>query len=313
MRLVVRPLREADLDQADRIYRLAFGTFLGLRDPRRFAGDSDYVRTRWHSEACTAFAAEVDGELVGSNFATHWGSVGLFGPLTVRPDLWGRGIAHSLLEPTMETFARWKTTHCGLFTFAESPKHHALYQKFGFYPRFLTPVLAKPVRPIAAPAGLRRFSVVADAERDDCLRGCRAVTTSLYPGLDLSSEIRATEAGTLGDTLLLEEAGAIAGLAVCHFGKGTEAGSETAYVKFAAVRCGSRAHRDLLRLLDSCQALAADNGATRLIVGVNLAREHAYRALVRYGFRAEIVGVAMHSGNDPGYSRPDVFALDDWR
>ena len=66
-------------------------------------------------------------------------------------------------------------------------------------------------------------------------------------------------------------------------------------------------------MLDACQSLAAANGATRLIVGVNLAREHAYRALVRYGFRAQIVGVAMHAGNDPGYSRPDVFALDDWR
>ena len=313
MSLVIRPLREADLDRADRIFRLAFGTFLGLRDPLRFGGDADYVRTRWRSEACAAFAAELDGELVGSNFATHWGSVGFFGPLTVRPDLWNRGIARRLLEPTIETFEQWKTTHSGLFTFAQSPKHHALYQKFGFYPRFLTPVLAKPVQPIAAPAGLRGFSAVAAVERDECLRGCRAVTTSLYPGLDLASEIRATEAGKLGDTLLLEDAGAVTALAVCHFGKGTEAGSETAYVKFAAVRSGSRAHRDLLRLLDACQSVAAANGATRLIVGVNLAREHAYRALVRYGFRAEIVGVAMHTGNDPGYSLPDVFALDDWR
>jgi GNAT superfamily N-acetyltransferase len=313
MNLVVRPLREADLDEADRIYRLAFGTFLGLRDPSRFGGDSDYVRTRWRSEACTAVAAELDGELVGSNFATHWGSVGFFGPLTVRPDLWGRGIASRLLEPTMETFAGWQTTHHGLFTFAESPKHHALYLKFGFYPRFLTPLLAKSVRPIAAPAGLRRFSAVPEVDRDDCLRGCRAVTTSLYPGLDLTSEIRATEAGGLGDTLLLAESNAITGLAVCHFGKGTEAGGATAYVKFAAVRCGSHAHGDFLRLLDACQSAAADERATRLVAGVNLAREHAYRALVRYGFDANVVGVAMHSGNDPGYSRPEVFALDDWR
>jgi GNAT superfamily N-acetyltransferase len=311
--LEVRLLRESDLDPADEIFRLAFGTFLDLPDPLRFAGDTDTVRTRFRSPCVAALAAVLDGELVASNFATRWGSFGFFGPLTVRPDLWDRGVARRLLERTMAIFDEWQTVHRGLFTFSHSPKHHALYQKFGFYPRFLTPVLAKPVQPIAAPAGLRGFSAVAAVERDECLRGCRAVTTSLYPGLDLASEIRATEADKLGDTLLLEDAGAVTAFAVCHFGKGTEAGSETAYVKFAAVRSGSRAHRDLLRLLDACQSVAAANGATRLIVGVNLAREHAYRALVRYGFRAEIVGVAMHTGNDPGYSRPDVFALDDWR
>ncbi|WP_269321030.1 hypothetical protein [Fischerella sp. PCC 9605] len=31
------------------------------------------------------------------------------------------------------------------------------------------------------------------------------------------------------------------------------------------------------------------------------------------GFRAEIIGVAMHRPNEAGYNRPDVFVLDDWR
>src|SRR4029078_3784226 len=31
-----------------------------------------------------SFGATLDGKLVGSNFATNWGSVGFFGPLTVR-------------------------------------------------------------------------------------------------------------------------------------------------------------------------------------------------------------------------------------
>ena len=43
----VRPVQEEDLPVADRILRLAFGTFLGLPDPRTFMGDADYVRTRW--------------------------------------------------------------------------------------------------------------------------------------------------------------------------------------------------------------------------------------------------------------------------
>jgi hypothetical protein len=43
----VRPLQENDLPPADRIFRLAFGTFLGLPDPTQFYASADYVRTRW--------------------------------------------------------------------------------------------------------------------------------------------------------------------------------------------------------------------------------------------------------------------------
>src|SRR5262245_58527894 len=100
--IVVRPLLQDDLAEADRIVRLAFGTFVGLPDPMAFMGDAAYVRPRWIADPAAAFAAEIGDELVGSSFATNWGSFGYFGPLTVRPDLWDRGIAKRLMEAMME-------------------------------------------------------------------------------------------------------------------------------------------------------------------------------------------------------------------
>jgi hypothetical protein len=50
-----------------------------------------------------------------------------------------------------------------------------------------------------------------------------------------------------------------------------------------------------------------------LLAGVNTAREEAYRHMVKRGFRPEIQVVTMHRPNEAGYSRPGVFALDDWR
>jgi GNAT superfamily N-acetyltransferase len=310
--LEVRPLGERDLDRADHIFRLAFGTFLGLADPLRFGGDADCVRTRFRSPCVSALAAELDGELVGSNFATRWGSFGFFGPLTVRPDLWDRGIARRLLERTMPIFDDWKTTHRGLFTFSHSPKHHALYQKFGFYPRFLTAVMRKPIAHAAADAP-PRYSALAASARSRWLERQREVADTLYAGLDLAGEIHATESSGLGDTVFVEDGDRLAGFAVCHMGSETEAGSGTCYVKFGAVRCGASARSDFARLLDACDAQAVVAGATRLVAGVNLAREHAYRALLERGFRADFVGVAMQSGNEPAFNRPDVLALDDWR
>ena len=70
----IRPLEPGDLDVADRLMRMAFGSFLGAPDPISVFGDMDYVRSRFAAEPGWAFAAVVDGEVVGSNFATHWGS-----------------------------------------------------------------------------------------------------------------------------------------------------------------------------------------------------------------------------------------------
>ena len=187
----VRPLREGDLPAADHIMRLAFGTFLGLPEPASFMGDASYVRGRWRADPDAAFGAEVGGELVGSNFATNWGSVGFFGPLTIRPDLWDRGVGKRLMEPVMECFARWGTAHAGLFTFAQSQKHVGLYQRFGFWPRFLTAIMSKPVERVGRSSQWTRFSEVQEGEREAILGACRQLTNEIYEGLDVSGEINA--------------------------------------------------------------------------------------------------------------------------
>src|SRR5690242_20813111 len=96
----VRPLREADLPEAKRIFHLAFGTFLGLPDPMQFCSDRDFVISRWRADAGGAFAAEASGQIIGSSFLSNWGSVAVFGPLTIRPDFWDRGVAGRLLAAT---------------------------------------------------------------------------------------------------------------------------------------------------------------------------------------------------------------------
>jgi hypothetical protein len=42
----------------------------------------------------------------------------------------------------MDYFEKLGTKHIGLFTWAQSPKHLGLYQRFGFWPRFLTAIMA---------------------------------------------------------------------------------------------------------------------------------------------------------------------------
>ncbi len=309
---VVVSLAENDLSEAARIIRLAFGTFFGVPDLENFWTDRDYAFGRQPAPHVASFGAMLDGKLVGSNFATRWGSVGFFGPLSVHPDLQARGIARALLARTIEQFDAWGTQHVGLFTFAQSAKHIALYQKYGFYARFLTAVMTAPALRKAT-NGYSRFSMLGPPAQDAALQACREVAATVYPGLDLTSEIRTTQAQKLGDTVLLDGAGGVAAFAVCQYGPRSEAGADTCYVKFGIVRDGPLAERDFIRLLDACEALAVDVGMPNVLAGANMAREEAYRVLVGRGFRTALQGVAMHKDNDPGYCRRSAYIIDDWR
>jgi predicted N-acetyltransferase YhbS len=310
---LIGPLAERDLPEAERIFRLAFGTFLGVREPETFWSDRDLVYSRSRAPHVAAFGATIDGQLVGSNFATKWGSVGFFGPLTVRPDLQEHRIGKALVAATMDQFDVWGTRHAGLFTFAHSAKHVALYQKFGFHARFLTAIMSAPAQRLKTPAGCSRYIELGDAAKEEALRGSRDVTNTLYPGLDLSEEIRAVDDQSLGDTVLVEGTDGMAAFAVCHYGPRSEAGAGTCFIKFGAVRDTPTAEEDYLRLLDACEALAVAVGMDSVLAGANMARHEAYGHLVERGFRTQIQGIAMHRKNDPGYCRPGLYIIDDWR
>jgi GNAT superfamily N-acetyltransferase len=321
--ITVAPLAEADLDAADRLMRLAFGAFIGLPDPLTFMGDAENVRTRWRMDPTAAFAATLDGQLAGISIAANWGSVGYFGPLAVDPALWDRGIGGTLLEPIMARFDAWGATFAGLCTFPNSPKHIGLYQKFGFWPRFLTANMSMTVAaPTAAPPALptssspTRFSEVPPADRPTVLAACRDLTTSIYDGLDLRIEIEAIQAQHLGDTILLwdpRDDTRLLALATCHCGPGSEAGSGSCYIKFGAARPGPHAAEHFDALLTACAMLAVERNLAHLSAGVNTARHEAYQQMRARGFRADMHSIIMQRDGVPGYNRPGIYLIDDWR
>jgi predicted N-acetyltransferase YhbS len=314
MDVEIRPLAEADLPVAKRVCHTAFGTFLGAPDPETFWADRDLVFGRHAAEHTASFAATLDGEVVGSNFATRWGSVGFFGPLSVRPDLQGRDIGQRLVEAVGTSFEGWGTRHNGLFTFAHSGLHVGLYSKLGYRARFLTAIMTAPARAGAEAASWSRYSKFSDEDRRAVEAACRDLTEEIYEGLDLSAEIRTVAARGLGDTVLLwQGTSGLAGFAVCHWGVASEAGEGCLFVKFGAARSGAGAEVRFATLVDACAALAAETGMPSVLAGVNLARDEAYRHMLARGFRTAIQGVTMHRPNEAGYSRPGAWVLDDWR
>ena len=326
MNVNVRNLREDDLDDADTILRLSFGTFMGLDDPMSFFGDSDFVRSRYTTDPNSAFAIEIDGNLVGSNFVTDWGSVGFFGPLSIHPTYWNKGIAKHLIIPVLERLAKLEIQYAGLFTFAQSPKHVYLYQKYDFWPRFLTSIMTKTITEKNDEKRLElsqkhekphdvRFTQIRNDVKSLVLDDCKYLTNGIFPGLDLQKEILAVDSQKLGDTILLYDPSGnkLTGIAICHYGKGTEAGSNVCYIKFAAISTNNNSHSNFVRMLNSVESMALEKGIYKITAGSNMERHLAYKAMINYGFKSEFQGVSMHKGNKQGYNTPSTFIIDDWR
>jgi predicted N-acetyltransferase YhbS len=305
------PLTEADLPAADRVMREAFSERMGLAPDEAFR-DASLVRSRFRLHPDGAVVAHEEGEVAGSALAMRWGSVGIFGPLSVRPDLQGRGLGSALLEAALERMAAWDLQHAGLFTWSDSPGHLALYRAGGFWPRFLSLLMAKPLAAEAA-GDAQTVAGLPASEREAAAAACAELSGAVRDGLDLSREVLGLAEHGFGDTVLLERDGALDGFAACHTGPGSEAGGGHCLVKFAAARPGPGAGERFGDLLAACERFAAANGAYRLMTAVDAGRQGAVRALLDRDFLVAFQGVLLHRDGNPGYDGPEVWVADDWR
>jgi GNAT superfamily N-acetyltransferase len=303
MIIEIAPLAVSEADEGWRIANLAFGTFLKVPDPSKTFGDRDLFGSRLRSGCAEALGAYHDGRLIGSNVVTHWGSFGFFGPLTILPEYWDRGVASLLLADTIRVFERWGVRHSGLFTFAASAKHVGLYQKFGYWPQYLTAVLKRTPEPSQASHAPALFSALDGHARERILSEARELTGGISPGLDLTAEILAAT-----ESVLVQSGASLDAFAVCHTGPGSEGGSGLCYLKFAAAPSADAFDR----LLTAVDSFAAQKGVA-IEAGVNLAREDAFRRMRARGYLAVTQGIAMQSPHEPGFNRPGVYVIDDWR
>jgi GNAT superfamily N-acetyltransferase len=306
----IAPLLHGDLPAADRVFRLAFGTQYGLDDPLGFAPGSEMVRSRLDALHTRSFAASLDGALVGSAFLSRWGSLAVFGPLTVSPDAWGLGIGSRLLDACLEVADDWGTA-VGLFTIPESTKHLHLYRTRGFWPGALIALTEKRVG-----EGSDTVETVDDLDaggRAAAIEECRDVTGAVWAGLDLTGEISSLADPDAGGVVVRRVDGRVAAFALCHVGARSEAVTGSCYVKVAAVRPGPGGIPLLHGLLDACETFAAGRGATRLEVGVSLGRRAAAELLAARGHRVFRHGVAMQRPPGDPATLADQLLLDDWR
>jgi predicted N-acetyltransferase YhbS len=324
----VRRVRKGDLAKVRDVLEQSFGDLLerqlGTR-PRQAFNGAQYVHHRWLMEPWGCFVAEEDStKIVGAALAVTWGSVGLLGPVAVLTHYHNQSIGQQLIRAVQEFFAENKATLHGVVTYPSSPKHLALFHKFGYKPKSLTAVMSRALErggshgiaarpPLKGALTVRRYSSLEEARKKAALGRFHRLTGAICRGLDVSKEVEIVDGLALGDTLLLERGPELLGFAICHAPGVSEAPTGSLYVKFLAVDPRHRKVEYLEQFVAAIEDLAHEQGSPRVILPVYLRYWIAYSTLVRCGYQIDFTMVRMQKGKPEDYEDPADLVLDDWR
>jgi predicted N-acetyltransferase YhbS len=326
-KIQVRRLRKGDLSRARDVIEQAFGDLLerqlGTR-PRQPFGGAQYVHHRWLMEPWGCFVAEEDqAKIVGAALAVTWGSVGVLGPVAVLTHYQSQKIGQQLIQAVQEFFEENKTLLHGVVTYPASPRHLALYHRFGYKPKGLMALTSRalqardgrPMVPRPARNGLtvRRFSTLDETRKKATLQRLHRITNAVCRGLDLTKEIEIVDGLALGDTLLLERGREAVGLALYHTPGVSEAPAGALYVKFLALDPVQKRLEYLEQFISALEDLAQELALTRVILPVYTRYWTAYATLLRCGYQVDFTMVRMQRGKQEDYEDPTHLVLDDWR
>jgi predicted N-acetyltransferase YhbS len=325
-KVAIRRVRKGDLSRVKDVLEHSFGDFLerqlGTR-PRQAFGGAQYVHHRWLMEPWGCYVAEEDNaKIIGAALAVCWGSVGLLGPVAVLTNYHNQTIGQQLIRATQEFFEENKTTLQGVVTYPTSPKHLALYHKFGYQPKYLTALMSRPLdrgapRPAIklarGPLTVRRFSTLEEARKKASLARFHKITNAICRGMDLAKEVEIVDGLALGDTLLLERGRDLVGFAVVHTPGVSEAPTGALYVKFLAIDPAQKRVEHLEQFVAAVEDLGHDLGVQRVILPVYLRYAAAYSTLIRCGYHVDFTMLRMQKGKQEDYEDPTHLVLDDWR
>src|ERR1700675_1053634 len=182
---------EQDLDAVLEVNEAAFSDLIGRTSWQKPQGKifaSNLASYRLQLDPLGCHVAVSGDEVVGANFSVLRGTLAWFGPLAVRPEAQGHGIAQRLVADCVRSAYERGARLIGLETLANSPQHIHLYQKLGFRPSwtgisYRREVLDEPMPP--------------DVELD----GAVPKLDYIYPGYDASMDARVTKSTKAGVTL----------------------------------------------------------------------------------------------------------------
>ncbi len=206
MNLSIRPVTLADVPACAAI---CFEAFREIAECHRFPPDLPspaapvgFMRSMVTQAGFFAELAEVDGEIVGSNFMDERAQVAGIGPITVAPGVQNRSIGRRLMESALARADEFGRSGVRLVQVAYHNRSLCLYARVGFAAVEMLSALQGPPLRVRIPDRSVRAATWDDVEACNAL--CRAAH-----GFDRSAELDA--AISVGVAGVVEHCGRVTG------------------------------------------------------------------------------------------------------
>ena len=305
------PVRQADIAALNQVFSDAF--------TERYRRDGMVgVRVPFLNPAIWRYAIEDAGsgamvwrgerdEIVAFNVAHRSGIEGWMGPLAVRPEWQGGGLGKEIVRAGVRWLSDRSARVIGLETMPRTMDNIGFYSGLGFLPTRLTITLTLDAAAGDSPAVL--YGRLSSRDKDDMLAECLTLTQSLVPGYDYSREIALTDSLSLGDTLIVRNAGRVVAFALCHTAPLVE-GRTREELRVLKMVVADPAEFEMC-----CRALmdyARRSGTRRVAFRVQGEYVDAYARLVAMGARVRWTDLRMCMAGYPEAKAESGIVLSNW-
>jgi GNAT superfamily N-acetyltransferase len=181
-------LRAIEPDDGAECARIMYEAFARLHDYHRFPRDFptleaalQLTRNFVGHQRIWGVVAEMDGRIVGSNFLDQRGPITGVGPITVDPEIQGRGVGRRLMEAVMERGADARGMR--LFQDTFNMQSLSLYSSLGFAVR--EPAVVMSGKPKSGPPSTTQVRPLEENDVKECERLCLKVH-----GFERTNELR---------------------------------------------------------------------------------------------------------------------------
>ena len=241
-----------------------------------------------------------NNEMVAFNMAHHSGLEGWMGPLAVRPDRQGSGVGTVIVEAAIDWLRGEGVTTIGLETMPRTVENIGFYGKLGFVPGYLTMTMTREAGDRKPSVQFTRFSDLEQEQRESMVERCRESVDEVFSGYDFTREFDLSIESGIGDAVVVQAEGKVAGFALWHSAPlaHNRSGDELRVLKLFADSLG--AFEQVVFALESC---ANKLRLPSVAIRCQTAYEGAYRVLTELAYRVRWTDLRMTLG---GYAEPTV-------
>ncbi len=229
-------------------------------------------------------------EVVALNMAHYSGLEGWMGPLAVRPDRQGLGIGKTIVETAIAWLRRQGVRTLGLETMPRTVENIGFYSRMGFVPQHLTMTMTGNADRRSMHGTFVRLRLASAAEQQRLVSACRERLEQSVIQYDFTREVALTRQLDIGDAVVVERDGAIAGFALWH---SAPLAKERAADELRVLKLYADSLDTFEKLIVACEACAASLGIKRVSVRCQTAYAGAYRALVARNYRVRWTDLRM--------------------